>query len=84
MKTYKISEKRLRELLEAEITLSALNSGGVDNWEWYGVSINDFLEFWLDENTDITYGWDKDDIRFEELQISNIVDEEIKNFAELS
>ena len=40
---YKISKKRLLELLEAEAILDALESGGVDNWEWYGMSRHDFL-----------------------------------------
>lgn len=27
----------------AELNLSALEQGGVDNWEWYGASVSDFL-----------------------------------------
>jgi len=43
-KYYKISESDLRELLHDSLKLSALESGGVDNWEWYGDSIFDFIQ----------------------------------------
>ena len=38
-----ISEERLRELLEKEARYIALENGGVDNWEWYDVSIQEYL-----------------------------------------
>lgn len=38
-----IDEKRLIELLAAELELEALNQGGVDNWEWCGASIRDAI-----------------------------------------
>lgn len=40
---YVISEKRFRELLEEEVRYIALENGGVDNWEWYGASIQEYL-----------------------------------------
>ena len=44
---YRISESKLRELLEDSLTLSMLTQDGVDNWEHYGVSrfeiIRDFF-----------------------------------------
>ena len=43
MKYYIISEERLKELLEEEARYIALENGGVDNWEWYGTSIQDYL-----------------------------------------
>ena len=43
-KYYKVSESELRELLHDSMKLCALESGGVDNWEWYGASIQDFIE----------------------------------------
>lgn len=43
MKQYIISETRLRDLIRAEEEICALNSGGVDNWEWYCDSIQDYL-----------------------------------------
>lgn len=36
-----ITHKRLAELLKAEATLSALERGGVDAWDWYGDSMPD-------------------------------------------
>lgn len=33
-----------RDLLKAWHRLSALESGGVDNWDWYGYSIKDYCE----------------------------------------
>ena len=43
-KYYKISEELLVELMTDSLTLAALESGGVDNWEWYGESCCDFLD----------------------------------------
>lgn len=48
-KNYKISEERLKELLEIEAHYNALLSGGVDNWEWAGASESDFLDEYRNE-----------------------------------
>lgn len=40
---YIIGEWRLRELLAKEARYDALENGGVDNWNWYGASIQDYL-----------------------------------------
>lgn len=40
---YKISGPELLELIHDSLKLMALENGGVDNWEWYGAAINDFL-----------------------------------------
>ena len=42
--TVKIEQRRLLALLEAYFKLAALESGGVDNWEWYGDSLCQYLE----------------------------------------
>jgi hypothetical protein len=39
-----ISEQRLRQLERAERKLNALESGGVDNWEWYSESLKDYFK----------------------------------------
>lgn len=44
MKYYLIEESRLKELLEIEARLAALEYGGVDNWEWYGESLSQYLD----------------------------------------
>lgn len=40
-KYYKIGESELIELLAGQVELEALNAGGVDNWEWYGVGFDE-------------------------------------------
>ena len=42
-----ISKERLAKLLRKEQELKLLENGGVDNWEWYGDSLN--------SNNGITY-----------------------------
>jgi hypothetical protein len=50
-----ISASELIELVAAQMKLMALESGGVDNWEWYGESLHEYMrelpncygeEFW--------------------------------------
>ncbi len=60
MKNYLINEKELKELLTSHLTLMALDSGGVNNWEWYGDALNGFVEEWI-ENNNITFEDDEDD-----------------------
>ncbi len=33
--------KRYKDLLRAEAKLTALERGGVDNWDWYSASLED-------------------------------------------
>ena len=42
--TVKIEQRKLLNLLEAYFKLAALESGGVDNWEWYGDSLFQYLQ----------------------------------------
>ena len=42
--TVKIEQRKLLDLLEAYFKLAALESGGVDNWEWYGDSLCQYLQ----------------------------------------
>lgn len=39
-KKYLVDENILAELLREEQKLKLLENGGVDNWEWYGDSLN--------------------------------------------
>ena len=41
-KTYQVSESELVELIHDSMKLCALENGGIDNWMWYGDSIQDF------------------------------------------
>lgn len=38
-----ITVREYKSLLKDSLVLTALESGGVDNWDWYGESIGDFL-----------------------------------------
>ena len=68
-KMIKISESDLRKLLISSYTLIALESGGVDNWNWYSESIHDFLNEFRKE-----YGIGKD----EEFYIEDMVDKDLE------
>jgi hypothetical protein len=41
--TVTISKKEYDELLKSQETLTALENGGVDNWEWYGASLINYF-----------------------------------------
>lgn len=77
-KYYKISKKRLLELLEADAKLEALESGGVDNWEWCGVSISDYLLSYVQEIHPDMEDDDKDDFWFD-----SIAEERLRNYETL-
>lgn len=49
MKYYRISENELESLLRDSHYLRALESGGVDNWGWYGESIYDYKQEMIQE-----------------------------------
>jgi len=49
-KYYKISEEKLRDLLDAYYRLVALERGGVDNWSWYSDSMEDFIKSYNEKN----------------------------------
>ena len=44
MKYYEIDEQDLKNLLYQAHKLTALESGGVDNWGWCGESISEFCK----------------------------------------
>lgn len=44
MKYYEVSQDELKDLLYSANKITALENGGVDNWDWYGESISDFIE----------------------------------------
>ena len=70
-KMYLVSRSDLLEMIEAQMRLAALESGGVDNWEWYGESLRDFLREDFEENKE------------EYIKFFNLKDEEeIEEFKE--
>ena len=44
MRIFLVNEKELQELLKAYCQFQALECGGVDNWEWYGEAMCNYLE----------------------------------------
>ena len=51
-----VPKEKLIELIEAFYKLAALESGGVDNWEWSGDSVVDFLDGYWKENQNAPRG----------------------------
>jgi hypothetical protein len=49
---YLIEEHELQDMLYDYHKLAALEYGGVDNWEWYGESRVDYLDFCKVESFD--------------------------------
>lgn len=87
--TVTISKDEYVELLRASIILTALEEGGVDNWEWYGASIHDFVkdsaQYYMDKYEEKFLNWacenkDSDqtvDDFIEEMGIEDCVDFEL-------
>ena len=53
MEEYRVSREELLELLEARNRLAALESGGVDNWDWYSDSFHDYLKEDYENNREV-------------------------------
>lgn len=45
-----LTETGFKNIYRGYLKYIALQSGGVDNWEWYGDSLNAFLRDWYFEN----------------------------------
>lgn len=75
MKYYKIAEDELLDFIESDMRLCALINGGVDNWEWYGVSLGDFIEH-NKENYSMFKGRgiDPEDIDFSDMAKAELED----------
>ena len=53
MEEYRVSREELLELLEARNRLAALESGGVDNWDWYSDSFHEYLKEDYENNREV-------------------------------
>lgn len=75
MKYYKITEDELLNFIESDMRLCALVNGGVDNWEMYGVSLDNFVEY-NKENYSIFKGRgiDPEDIDFSDMAKAELKD----------
>lgn len=69
---YKVSKEQLLELLECQVRYYALESGGVDNWTWYGIALSEYIKYYIREN--------KIDISPNELTIADIAKHSLKYF----
>ena len=67
MRYYLIEEGRLKQLLESEARLDALEWGGVDNWEWYGESLSLYLDEYCQWNGINRARYDFDQLAEEDL-----------------
>jgi hypothetical protein len=68
---YLIGEKELKNLIYLANKMTALENSGVDNWEWYYESIQDYLKFLSDD-----YELDSDNT-FQDLE--EVADFELKH-----
>lgn len=78
MKYFKVSEKELRTFIEYRAKLEALEAGGVDNWEWYSDSIDDYLN---DYHSDKEPDWFFENWYDEKMNL--LIDKEIFCFKEV-
>lgn len=67
-----VPKDELKELLCDSLTLQALECGGVDNWDWHGASITDFIEA-----AKVDYNVPEDDNDFD---ISDMADVDVEGY----
>ena len=70
-----IPKKKALSLLENNAKLMALESGGVDNWNWYGESLWDYLKEYFGEDNDE---------EVECVDFSDIANEKIAQYREIN
>ena len=71
---YKIEEQELKALVEDALLYEALRQGGVDNWEWCGESISDFIDGAELRNIDLEPG---EQMYFEHLVRDQLLEYEV-------
>ena len=64
-----VPEKELIKLLSGYNKLLALENGGVDNWTWYGDSLNNFLKGFY---ADCPQVCDEEDLDFEVISMFDL------------
>lgn len=73
-KKYIISEKDLKNLLYYYNMAIALESGGVDDWEWCSEAISSYVDYFKKKNN----------IKEEDIWLEDIVEFDIQNYAEVN
>lgn len=74
---YLVPEHTLRDLINDSNKLTALECGGVDNWDWYGYSISDYVADFRRNNQDLVkevFGEDEEDFGIEEMSELELMD----------
>lgn len=67
-----VPKDELKDLLYDSLKLQALECGGVDNWDWYGDSIRDFIDA-----AKVDYNVPKDD---DDFDISDMADVDVEGY----
>lgn len=67
-----VPKDELKELLYDSLKLQALDCGGVDNWEWFGASIEDFIDA-----AKVDYNVPEDD---DDFDISDMADVDVEGY----
>lgn len=67
-----VPKDELKDLLYDSLKLQALECGGVDNWDWYGDSVRDFIDA---AKTDYNVPEDDDD-----FDISDMADVDVEGY----
>lgn len=67
-----VPKDELKDLLYDSLRLQALDCGGVDNWDWYGASIGDFIDA-----TKADYNVPEDD---DDFDISDMADVDVEGY----
>lgn len=67
-----VPKDELKDLLYDSLRLQALDCGGVDNWDWYGASIRDFIDA---AKADYNVPEDDDD-----FDISDMADVDVESY----
>ena len=62
-----IPRETLLDLIRDSNTLTALEIGGVDNWDWYGYSIREYVNEWKRNNSYRLTGTDSENIDIETM-----------------
>lgn len=75
MKKYTIYEDELLNFIESDMRLCALVNGGVNNWEMYGVSLDNFIEYNKESYSMFKgRGIDPEDIDFRDMAKAELED----------
>ena len=67
-----VPKDELKDLLYDSLKLQALECGGVDNWDWYGESVRDFID-----SAKVDYNIPEDD---DDFDISDMAEVDVEGY----